>query len=431
MAGIAELRRMIDTAGGRERIAKIYGKPAEALGPETARLKKILEGFERVFPGNQSGEAVLCTAAGRTEVGGNHTDHQRGRVLAASVSLDAAALAAPNGGTTARLYSAGYGMVEVATDALEVVPAEMNSTKSLVRGILARAEQLGYPLTGFDAYIQSNVPGGSGLSSSACYEVLVGVIVNRLFCRQELTLTEIAQMGQYAENVYFGKPSGLMDQMACALGGIVSIDFKDKEHPLTHRIDFDFGSAGHALCIIDTGADHADLTGDYGAVPAEMGQVAAILGREVLSEVDPRDFYDAMPYLRRKVGDRAVLRAVHYFDDVARVDREAEALERGDFPEFLRLVTESGISSFTYLQNVATYRDPREQPVAVALARAQHLLAGRGAYRVHGGGFAGTIQAFVPEDLLEEFCIGMDALLGKGACQVMTIRPAGGAVLLD
>lgn len=431
MAGIGQLNEALHTQEGRQRLAKIYGKPADRLDAETARLGKLIEGFLRVFPGNPGEEAILCTAAGRTEVGGNHTDHQRGKVLAASVSLDAAAVAAPNGTVLARLYSAGYGMVEVSTDALEKVLAEENSTKSLVRGILARAAQLGYPLTGFDAYIQSEVPGGSGLSSSACYEVLIGVMVNRLFCREELTLTEIAQMGQYAENVYFGKPSGLMDQMACALGGIVSIDFKDKDKPETRRIDFDFASAGHALCIIDTGADHADLTDDYGAVPVEMCQVAAILGREVLSEVDPKDFYDAMPYLRRKVGDRAVLRAVHYFDEVERVSREAEALERGDFDAFLQLVTQSGLSSFTYLQNISTYRDSRQQPVAVALARAEHLLAGRGAYRVHGGGFAGTIQAFVPEDMLEDFCAGMDALLGKGACQVMTIRPTGGAVLLD
>ncbi len=431
MSTLSELNRALDSEAGRIRLAQVYGKPADQVAPECLRLKQVLNGFRQTFPAQADRQAILCTAAGRTEVGGNHTDHQRGRVLAASVSLDAVACAAPNGTTLARLYSEGYGMVELSVKQLEPIPAEENTTAALVRGILARIVQLGYTVGGFDVYLQSQVPGGSGLSSSACYEVLVGVVANRLFCGEALSLTEIAQAGQYAENVYFGKPSGLMDQMACALGGIVSIDFQNPEQPVWHQVSFDFSRAGHALCIVDTGADHADLTADYGAIPREMGAVAARFGKQVLSEVNPEDLYTRLPELRKQVGDRAVLRAIHYFNDVERVARQVAALERGDFPAFLGLVTESGRSSFTYLQNITTYRNPASQPVAVALALAERLLHGRGACRVHGGGFAGTIQAFVPLDMLEAFRAGMDGLLGRDACQVLTIRPVGGAVLLD
>ena len=314
---------------------------------------------------------------------------------------------------------------------LSPAPAEKNTTASLIRGIIARVTELGFKPEGFDAYVISSVPGGSGLSSSACFEILIGVAVNGLFCEKKLPMTEIAKIGQYAENVYFGKPSGLLDQMGCGLGGIVTIDFKDKENPVSHAVECDFGEAGYALCITDTGADHADLTDDYAAVPAEMRAVAAALGKEVLSEVAESDFYAAIPKIRAAVGDRAILRAVHYYNDCARVDKQVAALEKGDFNEFLKLVTESGKSSFNYLQNICTYRDPADQPVGVALAVAEHLLNGVGAFRVHGGGFAGTIQAFVPLDKVASFKAGMDALLGEGACQVLFIRPVGGCVIAD
>lgn len=431
MSTIKQIKEKMLTQSCRQSLARVYCKPEDQLGEVCCRLEEILDGFEKVFQPQPETQVFLCTAAGRTEVGGNHTDHQRGKVLAASVDLDAVACVAPNALGVARLYSEGYGMAEVGTDALEKVDAEENTTLALIRGILARATQLGYPVSGFDAYLRSDVPGGSGLSSSACYEVLVGVMVNHLFCRDALSLAQIAMMGQYAENVYFGKPSGLMDQMACALGGIVAIDFADADHPVYRQVDFDFAAAGHALCIVDTGADHADLTADYGAIPQEMRAVAGLLGKEVLSQVRSADFYTALPLLREKLGDRAVLRAIHYFSDVDRVEQQVLALEQGDFDRFLRLVTQSGQSSYMYLQNIATYRDSKEQPVAVALAIAQHLLNGRGAFRVHGGGFAGTIQAFVPLDQLEDFRTGMDALLGQGSCQVLTIRPVGGAVLMD
>ncbi len=431
MSTIKQIKEKMLTQDCRRALSRVYCKPEDELGEVCCRLEEILEGFRKTFAPGEETQVFLCTAAGRTEVGGNHTDHQRGKVLAASVDLDAVACVAPNDLGVARLYSEGYGMAQVEVGKLEKVAAEENTTLSLIRGILARAAQLGYAVSGFDAYLRSDVPGGSGLSSSACYEVLVGVMVNHLFCRDELSLAQIAMMGQYAENVYFGKPSGLMDQMACALGGIVAIDFADEKNPVYRQVHFDFAEAGHVLCIVDTGADHADLTADYGAIPQEMKAVAGLMGKEVLSQVRPEDFYAELPRLRERLGDRAVLRAIHYFSDVERVERQVQALEKGDFDAFLKLVTQSGQSSYMYLQNIATYRDPKEQPVAVALAMAQHLLGGRGAFRVHGGGFAGTIQAFVPVDLLEQFRTGMDALLGQGACQVLTIRPVGGAVLMD
>lgn len=429
MTTIKAIRAALLTGDCRRELSRIYCREENTVGPVCCRLEELMNGFQRTFQRDENTQVALCTAAGRTEVGGNHTDHQRGKVLAASVDLDAVACAAPNGTDIVRLCSEGYGMVEIRIDELDKVDAEENTTPSLVRGILARTAQLGYQPVGFDAYIRSDVPGGSGLSSSACYEVLVGVVANHLYCRDELSLAQIAMMGQYAENVYFGKPSGLMDQMACALGGIVAIDFREEGNPVYHQVDFDFMAAGHALCIIDTGADHADLTADYGAIPREMGAVAAQMGKTVLSETDPAAFYAQLPRLRERLGDRAVLRAIHYYDDVNRVERQVQALEGGDFDTFLALVNQSGQSSFMYLQNVATFRDPADQPVAVALAAAQHLLGGRGAVRVHGGGLAGTIQAFVPLDCLDRFHLGMDALLGQGSCHILTIRPVGGAVL--
>ena len=412
-------------------LSRIYCRPAEQLQPYRERIGRVADGFTKEFERDEKTEAAIFSAPGRTEIGGNHPDHQRGKVLTGSVDLDAIACAAPNGTGTVRIFSEGYGLTAVDCSELAPVKEEENTTKSIIRGMLAAIAEKGYPVTGFDAYITSDVPGGSGLSSSACFEVLVGVILNGLFCKNEISLAEIARIGQYAENVYFGKPSGLLDQMGCALGGIVSIDFLKKEAPEYHEVEFDFASAGYALCIIDTGGDHSDLTGDYAAVPAEMKSVAEALGKEVLSEVDEKEFYRAVPELRKQLGDRAVMRAIHYYADCKRVEQQVEALEQNAFDRFLGLVTESGYSSYMYLQNVDTYRDPAHQPVALALAMAGHYLKGRGARRVHGGGFAGTIQAFVPLDMVDEFRAGMDSVLGQGACRVTYIRPLGGCVLVD
>ena len=380
-------------------------------------------GFNAAFGG---APVAYFSAPGRTEIGGNHTDHQRGRVLAAAVNLDTLAAVRPNGTKVIRMLSQGYPMCEVALDALEPREEEINTTPSLIRGVAARFVQLGCDVQGFDAYCESTVLPGSGLSSSAAYEVLVGTIINHLFFEGKVSQPEIAQIGQYAENVFFGKPCGLMDQTASAVGGLVTIDFACKEHPQIRSVDFDFSACGHALCIIDSRASHADLTDEYAAVPREMKQIAEHLGREVLTEIPEEEFYAAMPALRAQFGDRAVLRCVHEYQENQRVVKQVEALENGDFDAFLRLIKESGFSSWMYLQNVIPAGYKEHQEMAIALALCEKYLGGRGAYRVHGGGFAGTVQAFVPYEILDGFVAGVDAVLGKGACHVLSIRPQGG-----
>ena len=431
MRTISEIKNVLNNGNLDWQLAHLYCRPTEYIQPFRDRILHVIEGYQTTFGKDDTAQAAVYSAPGRTEIGGNHTDHQRGKVLTGSVDLDALACAAPNGSTTVNVFSEGYGLTTIDIADLAPVKAEENTTKAIIRGVVAKIAGEDYPVSGFDAYVISDVPGGSGLSSSACFEVLLGTAVNGLFCESKLSMAEIAKIGQYAENVYFGKPSGLLDQMGCALGGIVAIDFFDKSNPKITPVHFDFASAGHALCIIDTGADHADLTGDYAAVPAEMKSVAAAFGKEVLCEVDEDEFYAAVPELRRDLGDRAVMRAIHYYTDCHRVEKMVAALEQGDFTMFLRLVSSSGHSSYMYLQNVDTYRDPKHQPVALALAMAGHYLNNFGARRVHGGGFAGTIQAFVPLNMVGEFKAGMDALLGEGACRVTYIRPIGGCALID
>ena len=391
------------------------------LSPE--KKQALDQGFAAAFGGSPD---RYFSAPGRTEVGGNHTDHQRGRVLAAAVNLDTVAAVRLNGTGTIRILSKGYPMSIVELDELTPREAEINTTPALIRGVAARFTQLGCKVEGFDAYCESTVLPGSGLSSSAAYEVLIGTIVNHLFFGGKVSQPEIAMIGQYAENVFFGKPCGLMDQMASAVGNLITIDFFDKENPVIRPVNVDFSAYGHALCIIDSGADHADLTDEYAAVPGEIRAVAAHFGKEVLTQIDEQEFYAAIPALRESCGDRAVLRAVHFYQENARVPKQVEALEKGDFDGFLSLVKQSGYSSYMYLQNVIPAGYKQHQDVAVALALCEHYLAGRGAYRVHGGGFAGTVQAFVPFDILDSFVAGMDAALGKGACHVLSIRPQGG-----
>ena len=370
------------------------------------------------------------SAPGRTEIGGNHTDHQRGRVLAAAVNLDTRAAVAANGSKTVRILSKGYPLCTVDLDTLVPQAEEINTTPALVRGVCARFAELGCRVAGFDAYCESTVLPGSGLSSSAAFEVLIGTIVNHLFFDARVSQPEIAQIGQYAENVFFGKPCGLMDQTASAVGNLVTIDFGDKDHPVIEPVDFDFSSCGHALCIIDSQASHADLTDEYSAIPGEIKQVCAYFGKEVLSQIPQEDFYAAIPALRKTCPDRAILRAIHFYQDNARVPQQVAALQEGNFGRFLQLVKESGWSSYMYLQNVIPAGYTQHQDVAVALALCEHYLHGKGAYRVHGGGFAGTVQAFVPFDLLEEFRSGMDSALGEGACHVLSIRPQGGVEMV-
>ena len=390
----------------------------------TSEMKSALDaGFAAHFEGAPQ---RYFSAPGRTEIGGNHTDHQRGRVLAAAVNLDTVAAVRPNGTNMIRIQSQGYPLCEVNIDELTPVASEINTTAALIRGVAARFAQLGCKVEGFDAYCESTVLPGSGLSSSAAYEVLIGTIINHLFFNGRVSQPEIAMIGQYAENVFFGKPCGLMDQTASAVGGLVTIDFFDKDHPVIDSVDFDFAACGHALCIIDTRASHADLTDEYAAITVELKQICAHFGKEVLTQIDEADFYAAIPALRKECGDRAVLRAIHFYADTARVPKQVAALRSGDFNAFLELVNESGRSSWLYLQNVTPAGYTQHQDVALSLALCQRYLRGRGASRVHGGGFAGTVQAFVPFDLLEEFRSGIDAVLGQGACHVLSIRPEGG-----
>ena len=390
----------------------------------SASDKRVLDdGFSAVFGGTPE---RYFSAPGRTEIGGNHTDHQRGRVLAAAVNLDTRAAVRVNGTSVIRIHSKGYPMSVIDLNCLTPVESEINSTPALIRGVAARFAQMGCQVRGFDAYCESTVLPGSGLSSSAAYEVLIGTIINGLFFDGQVSQPQIAMIGQYAENVFFGKPCGLMDQMASAVGNLVAIDFFDKDNPVIDPVAFGFASCGHALCIIDSGADHADLTDEYAAIPGEIKAVAACFGKEVLSQIDEAEFYSQIPALRRQCGDRAVMRAIHFYQENARVPLQVEALKNGDFDRFLSLVKQSGYSSYMYLQNVIPAGYKQHQDVAVALALCEHFLNGRGAYRVHGGGFAGTVQAFVPMDILNEFRTGIDAALGEGACHVLSIRPQGG-----
>jgi galactokinase len=372
----------------------------------------------------------VFSAPGRTELSGNHTDHQHGRVLAAAVNLDTRASVALNGTDEIRFLSEGYPLCRVELDSLAPRPEETGTTAALIRGVAAKMAEKGR-LRGFDAYATSTVLPGSGLSSSAAFEILIGTILNHLFCENAVSAVELAQIGQYAENVYFGKPSGLMDQTACSVGGILAIDFASEQRPVVEEIRFDFSRCGYALCILDSGAGHENLTGEYAAIPRELARVCAVFGKKYLREVDEDEFYARLPEARAAAGDRAVLRAMHVFSDNRRVAEQTEALKRGDFDRFLALVNESGRSSWLYLQNVVPAGQTEHQEMAVALALAARLLRGRGACRVHGGGFAGTAQAFVPLDMLESFRAGYDAVMGAGRCHVLSIRREGGALLRD
>jgi len=395
--------------------------PKLFLTPET---KQALDaGFAAAFGGNPD---RYFSAPGRTEIGGNHTDHQRGRVLAAAVNLDTVAAVRLNGTDEIRILSKGYPMSVVNITELQPVESEINSTPALIRGVAARFTQLGCKVEGFDAYCESTVLPGSGLSSSAAYEVLIGTIINHMFFDAKVSQPEIAQIGQYAENVFFGKPCGLMDQTASAVGGLVTIDFADKDHPDIRPVNFDFSSTGHALCIIDSRADHADLTDEYAAVTLELKAICKYFGKEVTTEIPEEEFYAAIPELRKICTDRAVMRAIHEYNENRRVPQQVACLENGDFEGFLKLTKESGFSSWMYLQNVIPAGYVDQQAMAIALGLCEHYLQGKGAYRVHGGGFAGTVQAFVPFEILDSFKAGIDAALGEGACHILSIRPQGG-----
>ena len=417
-----KLLQKIKAGAFDEALRTLYGTA------DHTRAERIIAAFAARFPAHAD-EAALFSAPGRTEIGGNHTDHQHGRVLCGSVDLDMLACAAPNGEDVIRIFSEGYGEVCVDLSGLSPVEAEKDTTAALVRGVAAGVAGLGYAVSGFDAYVHSAVLAGSGLSSSAAFEVLVGVILNRFFCADALDAVTIAKNSQMAERDYYGKPCGLMDQMGSAVGGAVAIDFADPANPVVERPGYDFDASHHALCIIDTGSSHDDLTDDYAAVAEEMRAVAACFGKAVLREVPEELFRENIVSVRRQCGDRAALRARHFYSDDRRAAAEAEALREGDFERFLALVNESGLSSVCDLQNIWSPAHPDRQSVSLALSIGRELLGGRGAIRVHGGGFAGTVQAFVPEDLLAGFRDGIEAVFGEGKCHILRIRPVGGTAI--
>ena len=362
------------------------------------------------------------SAPGRVEIGGNHTDHQRGRVLAAAIDLEAAAAVKANGSNIVRMTSAGFGPLEIDLSDLHAHAGEKGKPEALVRGVAAWFRDNGYPVGGFDAEASSAVPVGEGLSSSAAFEVLTGNIFSGLF-GAGLSPAEIAMAGQFAENMYFGKPCGLMDQTASSYGGLNLIDFRDFQKPLVTPVDAEI--TGYDLCVAATGGSHADLTSDYTACAEEMGAVAAYFGKKYLSEVDADEFFSSAGRLRH-LGDRAILRAIHFFGENGRVLKQTDALERGDTGAFLELVVESGRSSLAYLQNVYRPSDPGSQGLTLGLALSEKTLGGAGAWRVHGGGFAGSVLAFVPYDLKNEYSFTMSAVFGEGCCRFLSIRDEGG-----
>ena len=409
----------------KESLCRLYGCTEETAHLFADRYDKVLADLQAAFGHHDT--AALFSAPGRTELGGNHTDHQRGCVLAGSVNMDILAAVAPNALGQVRLKSEGYDPICVDLADLDKRMEEENTSASILRGTCAAYRDLGAELTGLDIAMISNVPKGSGVSSSAAFEVLLGTILNELFMgEQKVSAIKIAQIGQWVENVYFGKPCGLMDQMACSVGGAVAIDFANPHAPIVEQIDFDLHKYGYALCIIDSGADHADLTDEYAAIPGECRAVAKLCGKEVLREVDFPVFLGNMAHCRKELGDRAVLRALHFFKENERVPQQVNAIKNGDFDAFLRLEKESCHSSWEYLQNITPAGYKQQQAVAVTIALARQILGDCGAVRVHGGGFAGTVQAFVPVEMVSEFKSRMEAVLGLNTCNVMIIRPVGG-----
>lgn len=402
---------------------------ASKLPYQKERYIKAIEQYEKLY-----GEDEVCilSAPGRSEVGGNHTDHQHGEILAAGINLDAIAIAKPINEPVVRLVSGKYSEIRVSLDDLEKKDSEMETTLALIKGVLAGAKERGYKLGGFQAYITSDVLIGAGLSSSAAFETVIGTIISYLYNDGNLDAITNAIIGQYAENVYFGKPCGLMDQMACSVGSLVHVDFADTKNPVVEKVDFDMNKYGYSLCITDTKGSHADLTPDYAAIPAEMKSIAAYFGKEVLLDVTLEDVQNNIVALRKKCGDRAVLRAIHFITENKRVVQEVEALKEERIDDFLATVKASGDSSFKFLQNVYTNADVHHQNVSVALAVSETVLAdGSGVCRVHGGGFAGTIQAFVKNDKVDAYLAAMDQIFGQGACSVLKIRKYGGMKVID
>ena len=421
-ANIAQLKDEFLNGKYDEGLRTLYVSE-ERMANQGKRYADALSRFEKLY-GNK--EVEIYSAPGRTEIGGNHTDHQNGKVLAGSINLDAVAIVSKRTDLQVRVKSEGYPEIKMELDNLNPSQEEYGTTHALIRGVAAGIKARGYAIGGFEAYVTSEVLTGSGLSSSAAYEVLIGNILSGLYNDCKLDSVLLAQIGQESENIYFGKPCGLMDQMACSVGGMINIDFEDKKNPKVKKVDVDFNRFGYSLCIVDTRGSHADLTDDYAAIPAEMKKVAAYFGKELLYQVRKEEFFAKIPEIRKEAGDRSVLRAIHWFMENERVEKQVAALENGDIEEFKKLIKESGDSSYKYLQNVFAVKKVQEQGVSIALAMSDMALEGKGVSRVHGGGFAGTIQAFVQDEHVHTYKERMEAVLGEGTCYVLNIRPVGG-----
>lgn len=417
---ITEIKNKIENGGFDNSFEMLYGDAKKAR----ARYSAACDSFCSLY--KETKGTRLFSAPGRTEIGGNHTDHQHGSVLAGGVNLDVIAVVAPNDDNTIRIKSEGYDMDVISIDELDRRDGEEGCAISLIRGVCSRFKEMGCTLSGFNAYTTSNVLKGSGLSSSAAFEVLIGNIVNGMFFDGNADEITIAKIGQYAEREYFGKPCGLLDQMASSLGGFTYADFRDPKEPITEKINLDIHSFGYTLCVVDTGGNHADLTQDYADITIECKAVSNALGVDFLRDADTDKFYSSLAELRRNHGDRAVLRAFHFFNEQARVDEQKAALKSGDFENFLRLVNASGTSSFDYLQNLYSNSNVSEQGLSLAIALTRRFLNGKGACRVHGGGFAGTVQCYIPTELLDEYKTMIEAVFGKDSCCVLNIRPVGG-----
>ena len=417
-----EYIKMIALGEADDRLIDIY-VDKDKLSYQKNRYIDALKEFNRLFGDNVDG---IFSAPGRSEIGGNHTDHQHGEVLAASINDDAIAIVKKTDNNEVNILSKGYDMITISLEELDKKESEEGTTSSLIRGVIAKTKENGYNIGGFDAYVTSNVLSGSGLSSSAAFETLIGTILSGLYNDMSISAIEIAIIGQYAENIYFGKPCGLMDQMACSVGSLCHIDFENPSDPKVLKTSFDMDSAGYSLCITDTKGSHADLTPDYAAVPAEMKFVAACFGKEVLRELKEEDILSHASYIREKCGDRAFLRAIHFYEENKRVQAEVNALNNNDIEAFLSTVKKSGDSSYKYLQNVYTNHQPDKQNMSVALMISEMTLGDNGVARVHGGGFAGTIQAFVKNEAVAEYKKSMDDIFGQGSCNVLKIGKYGG-----
>ena len=407
--------------------SELYGNDEAVIKKQQNRYEKAIRSFSEFFPSRE--DIKIFSAPGRTEIGGNHTDHQRGVVLAGAVNLDTLAVVAFHNEGIVRVKSEGYMLAEIQVSDINANSKD-DGTTALVKGVMTKFKEKGVTVSGFDMYTTSDVICGGGISSSAAFETLIGTVINEQYNKGQASAFEIAQYGWFAENVFFGKSCGLLDQTVSSFGGLVTIDFKDTSAPAIEKIDFDFEKYGYTLCITDTKSSHENLTDDYVAIRKEMKQVADYFECEVLSEVNEKEFFNTLPNLRKFCSDRAIMRAMHFFAETKRAKEEAEALKEGDVERFLRLVNESGISSGNLLQNLYSNNTPTEQAIPLALAISKSILGNKGAVRVHGGGFAGTIQAFVPTDMVKEYKIEMERVYGDGSCHQMKIRPAGGTLIM-